>query len=101
MADLDVDGLLALAVDLARQAGTLLIEGLHQSRAEVDTKSSRTDMVTEMDVASEVSIVDGIRGARPHDAVLGEEGATAEGTSGVRWVIDPLDGTTNYLYGFP
>jgi myo-inositol-1(or 4)-monophosphatase len=101
MADLDADGLLGLAVDLARQAGTLLIEGLQRSRTEVHTKSSRTDMVTEMDLASQASIVDGLQRARPHDAVLGEEGAARDGTSGVRWVIDPLDGTTNYLYGFP
>src|SRR5437016_13439272 len=101
MADLDAEGLLRLAVDLARAAGTRLLEGLHRSRTDVETKSSRTDMVTEMDLASEASIVAGLRSARPHDAILGEEGADRAGTTGVRWVIDPLDGTTNYLYGFP
>ena len=101
MDDLDEDRLLHLAIDLAREAGALLLEGLHRARTEVDTKSSRTDMVTEMDLASEASIVAGLRRARPHDAILGEEGAASEGTTGVRWVIDPLDGTTNYLYGFP
>src|SRR5437016_2335904 len=101
MADLDAEGLLRLAVDLARAAGTLLLEGLHRSRTDVETKSSRTDMVTEMDQASEASIMAGLRSARPHDAILGEEGAARAGTTGVRWIIDPLDGTTNYLYGWP
>ncbi|HMC53124.1 MAG TPA: inositol monophosphatase family protein [Acidimicrobiales bacterium] len=101
MADLDVERLLGLAVDLARDAGALLLDGTHRSRTDVDTKSSRTDMVTEMDRASEASIVAGLRSARPQDAILGEEGTASAGTSGLRWVIDPLDGTTNYLYGFP
>ena len=56
-------------------------------------------MVTEMDRASERLLVDGILGARPDDGVLGEEGTDQAGTSGVRWILDPLDGTTNYLYG--
>jgi myo-inositol-1(or 4)-monophosphatase len=67
----------------------------------VETKSSPTDMVTEVDRASESLIVERILAARPDDGILGEEGAARDGTSGVRWVIDPLDGTTNYLYGFP
>jgi myo-inositol-1(or 4)-monophosphatase len=91
--------LLALATDLAGQAAALLMDGLGRARTSVRTKSSPTDMVTEMDRASERLIVDGIRAARPDDAVLGEEGTNRRGTSGLRWVIDPLDGTTNYLYG--
>jgi fructose-1,6-bisphosphatase/inositol monophosphatase family enzyme len=67
----------------------------------VSTKSSPTDMVTEMDRAAEAMIVSGIRAARPDDGIVGEEGADHEGTSGVRWLIDPIDGTTNYLYAFP
>ena len=58
-------------------------------------------MVSEVDEACERLIVEGIRGARPDDGILSEEGASADGTSGVRWVIDPIDGTTNYLYGHP
>jgi fructose-1,6-bisphosphatase/inositol monophosphatase family enzyme len=58
-------------------------------------------MVTEMDRASEALIVAGIEAARPDDGIVGEEGADREGTSGVRWLVDPIDGTTNYLYGFP
>ncbi|MGH9190283.1 MAG: inositol monophosphatase family protein [Acidimicrobiales bacterium] len=93
--------LLALAVRLAGQAGDLLLAGVGERRRDVATKTSGTDMVTDMDRAAEALIVQGIRAARPHDAILGEEGADRAGTSGVRWVIDPLDGTTNYLYGHP
>ena len=58
-------------------------------------------MVSDADRAAERLIVDGIRAARPDDGVLGEEGAAHEGRSGVRWIIDPLDGTTNFLYRIP
>ncbi|HEX2192638.1 MAG TPA: inositol monophosphatase family protein, partial [Acidimicrobiales bacterium] len=68
-------------------------------RSDVTTKTSATDMVTDMDRASEALIVEGLAKARADDAVLGEEGASRPGSSGVRWVIDPLDGTTNYMYG--
>jgi myo-inositol-1(or 4)-monophosphatase len=100
-ADADVEELLDLATGLARRAGTLLLDGLSRARSTVDTKSTGTDMVTEMDRASERLVVDGIVAARPDDAILGEEGTDRAGTSGVRWVVDPLDGTTNYLYAHP
>ena len=58
-------------------------------------------MVSEMDRGAERLLVEGILGARPYDGILGEEGTDTPGTSGVRWIIDPLDGTTNYLYGHP
>jgi myo-inositol-1(or 4)-monophosphatase len=64
-------------------------------------KSSATDMVSDADREAERAIVDLIRRERPEDGVVGEEGAATAGSSGRRWVIDPLDGTTNYLYGFP
>lgn len=95
----DPQDLLALATGLAAEAAALLVDGLTRARSLVDTKSTSTDMVTEMDRASERLIVDGILAARPDDGVLGEEGTDRPGTSGVRWVLDPLDGTTNYLYG--
>ncbi len=101
MPDIDPDELCRVAVELAEEAGELLVKGQDRVRTSVETKSSGTDMVTEMDRASERLIVDGILARRPGDGVLGEEGAARTGTSGVRWVIDPLDGTTNYLYGFP
>lgn len=97
----DLVALLDVAVDLATQAGDLLMDGFATRRATVGTKTSATDMVTDLDRASEQLIVDGLLAARPDDAILAEEGATREGTTGVRWVIDPLDGTTNYLYGLP
>jgi myo-inositol-1(or 4)-monophosphatase len=93
--------LLALAEDVARRAGALLGGAVGLVRAEIGTKSSLTDMVTEMDRASEALIVEGLLGPRPDDGMLGEEGTAVEGTSGVRWVVDPLDGTTNYLYELP
>ena len=97
----DTDALLELAVSAARDAGAFLLDGMSNVRTSVETKSSPTDMVTEMDRAAERLIVDAIRAARPGDGFLGEEGAAEAGDSGVRWIVDPLDGTTNYLYGFP
>jgi myo-inositol-1(or 4)-monophosphatase len=95
------DELLELAVELATKAGHLLQQGQARVRTVVETKSTRTDMVTEMDRASEALIADALRRRRPDDAVVGEEGTAASGLTGVEWVVDPLDGTTNYLYDFP
>ena len=97
----DPDELLALARPVAEAAGSLLLERAPRRRTDVGTKTSPTDMVTEMDRASEALVVEGLLRGRPDDGVLGEEGSARTGTSGVRWVVDPLDGTTNYLYGFP
>ena len=93
--------LLSLGIDLAARAGQLLLAEAPERKADVHTKSSRTDMVTAVDRASEALIVDALAEARPDDGILGEEGSHRDGRSGVRWVIDPLDGTTNYLYGYP
>jgi myo-inositol-1(or 4)-monophosphatase len=90
-----------LAEAVAREAGALLHDGLDAVRLDVGTKSSLTDMVTEMDRAAEALIVERLLGIRPDDGMLGEEGTDEPGTSGIRWVVDPLDGTTNYLYGLP
>ena len=90
-----------LAERTARTAGRILLDGLDQVRVDVRTKSSATDMVSEMDRAAEVAIEELLLGARPDDGMLGEEGTDRAGTSGVRWIVDPLDGTTNYLYGLP
>ena len=92
--------LLALASDLALQAGRVHAEG-RRDVLRIETKSSPTDLVSQIDKEAERLIVDGLRAARPDDAVLGEEGSLPDGTSGVRWVVDPLDGTTNYIYGYP
>jgi len=92
--------LLALAGDLAHDAGQVHVEGRrHALRTE--TKSSPTDIVSQIDKAAERLIVDRLARLRPDDALLAEEGSLSRGTSGVRWVIDPLDGTTNYIYGYP
>ncbi len=92
--------LLDLASRIAVQAGELIAEGLHRVRT-LDTKSSGTDLVTEMDKASEKLIVSLIDAERPDDGIIGEEGTSRAGTSGVRWVVDPIDGTTNYVYRHP
>jgi myo-inositol-1(or 4)-monophosphatase len=97
----DLPALLDLAVDLATRAGVMLMESFDSRHETVGTKTSSTDMVTDLDRASEALIVEGLTKVRPDDAILGEEGSSHDGTSGVRWVIDPLDGTTNYLYGLP
>lgn len=86
-----------LATEIAEEAGALLLERLPGERT-VETKSSIVDAVTEVDREAEALIVRRILEARPDDAIFGEEGANLAGTSGVRWVIDPLDGTVNYLY---
>ena len=93
--------LLDLAERVAREAGEMLLAGAGDLRVDVSTKTSGTDMVSEMDRASEALIVKGILAERPYDAILGEETGSRDGSSGVRWVIDPLDGTTNYLYRHP
>jgi myo-inositol-1(or 4)-monophosphatase len=114
--------LLRIAVEAASEAGRLLASWRGDVRPEViDTKSSPTDVVTEMDRRSEALITGRIRAVRPGDTVLGEEGGQTAGGSVspfpdwagagddgvppgprlVRWVVDPLDGTVNYLYGLP
>ena len=90
-----------LAADLAMRAGALISEARRSGAGDVDTKSTATDMVTEYDRASEQLIVESLRTARPDDAIVGEEGTADEGSSGISWLIDPIDGTTNFLYGLP
>src|SRR5207244_11135627 len=69
--------------------------------AGIRSKSSATDLVSEADERAEAAIVAAIRSKRPDDAIVAEEGSGAQGTSGVSWYVDPLDGTINYLYGIP
>lgn len=88
-----------LGARAARAAGALLLDGLDRVRTDVQTKSTSTDMVSEMDRAAEALLVEHLLGPRPDDGMIGEEGTDRPGTSGVRWIVDPLDGTTNYLYG--
>ncbi|MCW8217264.1 inositol monophosphatase family protein [Streptomyces griseolus] len=101
MTDPFLTELLDLALEAARRAGALLRDGRPADLGVAATKSSPIDVVTEMDIGAEKLITGFLSDRRPADGFLGEEGASAEGTSGVRWVIDPLDGTVNYLYGLP
>jgi myo-inositol-1(or 4)-monophosphatase len=90
-----------LAVELARRAGDIQRER-YETDISIETKSASIDLVTEVDRECEALIVAGIESARPADAILAEEGGGEDsGASGWRWVIDPLDGTTNYAHGFP
>ena len=97
----DPKELAGIASTIAEQAGRLLRASHDLAARTTSTKSSPVDMVSDVDRASETLIVQQILNARPDDAILGEEHGTRDGTTGVRWVIDPLDGTTNYLYGIP
>jgi myo-inositol-1(or 4)-monophosphatase len=96
-----LDQLAAVALDAAQGAAAILQEGFGGVRAAVSTKSSPTDMVSEMDRAAEAHIGAVLGQQRPDDGLLGEEGLDEPGTTGIRWVVDPLDGTTNYLFGIP
>jgi len=88
-----------LAVDLAESAAAL-VRRTHPGVVQVlETKSSEVDPVTAMDKSVEEYLVARLRAARPQDGILGEEGDSITGTSGYTWVIDPIDGTVNYLYG--
>jgi myo-inositol-1(or 4)-monophosphatase len=94
--------LLALAESLAREAGASLCDAFASlGSLEVSTKSTATDLVSGADVATEQLIRARLHEARPGDAILGEEGGEGEGTTGMRWVVDPLDGTVNFLFGIP
>ncbi|MEV0949378.1 inositol monophosphatase family protein [Promicromonospora sp. NPDC050249] len=94
-----VTALRDLAVRLATAAGALVREGRPERVVVAATKSSDVDPVTVMDRASEDLLREMIAAERPDDAILGEEGDDVAGTSGLTWVLDPIDGTVNYLYG--
>jgi myo-inositol-1(or 4)-monophosphatase len=93
--------LLDLAVGLAREAGDAALDGRRTSAVTAGTKSTPTDLVTAFDEAAERTIVDGLAAARPDDGVVGEEGTDRRGTSGIDWFVDPIDGTTNFVYDLP
>jgi myo-inositol-1(or 4)-monophosphatase len=89
-----------VAVDAARAAGRLLREELAGVRR-IAYKGTPTNLVTEMDQRAEGEILGRLRAAFPDDAILSEETGAAAGRSGRRWIVDPLDGTTNYTHGLP
>ncbi|MGK5555350.1 inositol monophosphatase family protein [Actinomadura kijaniata] len=94
--------LLELALATARETGRMLVDKRPATGPDVvRTKSSPTDVVTQMDRAAEEMVLQRIGAARPGDAFLGEEGGTQDGDGPVRWIVDPIDGTVNYLYDLP
>ncbi|MFL6135168.1 MAG: inositol monophosphatase family protein [Nocardioidaceae bacterium] len=95
------DDLLALAVEVAGEAAGLVRRRRREGVEVSGTKSSPVDIVTEVDKAAEKLIFDRLMSARPGDGFLGEEGASSESTTGVEWVVDPIDGTVNFVYGLP
>ena len=91
--------LLELALQVAQAAGELLMD--RPASFEISSKSTAIDIATQMDRASERLIVESLLAQRPNDGIIGEEGSSRDSTSGLTWVIDPVDGTVNYLYGLP
>jgi myo-inositol-1(or 4)-monophosphatase len=94
------DELLSVAREAARAAAAELMERFGYAQRDIRTKSGPTDPVSEADVSAERAIRDVLASRRPGDAILGEEGG-ATGAGRLRWVIDPLDGTVNFLFGIP
>jgi myo-inositol-1(or 4)-monophosphatase len=90
-------------LEIAREAASLAAavhRGARAGSLDIKTKASPVDLVTAIDSEAERQLVAAIRRARPDDAILGEEGTDLRGSSGVRWILDPLDGTTNFIYGY-
>jgi myo-inositol-1(or 4)-monophosphatase len=94
---------LAVAVEAAHAAAAILLERYEDARGPrgLQTKSTPTDLVSDADLAAEHAIRDVLARRRPDDSIMGEEGDDVTGTTGVRWLVDPLDGTVNYLFGIP
>jgi myo-inositol-1(or 4)-monophosphatase len=101
MTELKASEALALAIEAARDAGALLLDLWRSPATGIRSKSSATDLVSDADDRAERAIVATIRKRRPDDALVAEEGSSAQGSSGISWYVDPLDGTINYLYGIP
>lgn len=95
------EALARLALDIASEAGLLIAHRNASDAAVAATKTSATDVVTAMDQRSQSLIAQLLRAARPGDGFLGEEGADVAGTTGITWVVDPIDGTVNYVYDIP
>lgn len=96
------DELLAIAVRIAREAAETARRMRTEAITDVQTKSTDTDVVTAADKAVERQVVEALRRERPGDGVLGEEyGDSTAAAGGIRWILDPIDGTVNYLYGLP
>jgi fructose-1,6-bisphosphatase/inositol monophosphatase family enzyme len=90
-----------LAERAARAAGALLLESFGNEATKLEHKSSQTDLVSDADRTAEAQIANLLMAERPGDGLVAEEGGTRGEASPRRWIVDPLDGTTNYLYGHP
>ena len=86
---------------VATVTSSINIRTANELRTDIEKKSSSTDLVTALDQYIESVVVQFIRENRTSDGILGEEGASWSGTSGIRWIIDPIDGTSNFVYGVP
>lgn len=95
------DDLLRLAIDVAREAGAFVVDARRSGVEVADRKSSPVDVVTQVDRDSEALIRARLAEARPLDGFFGEEGGRGASESGLTWVVDPIDGTVNFLYGIP
>jgi myo-inositol-1(or 4)-monophosphatase len=93
--------LVNLGTSIAHEVGAVALAGRKRGLREVSTKSTSTDMVTEYDKLTEASIITALRAARPNDSIVAEEGGGHNGDSGITWFVDPIDGTTNFLYDLP
>lgn len=101
MTEHDSHALRDLALRTAREAGDLILRLRDEGVVVAGTKSSEIDIVTRADQAAEALVRERLLDARPDDGMVGEEGDHLGGTSGVVWIVDPIDGTVNYLYGLP
>jgi myo-inositol-1(or 4)-monophosphatase len=97
----ELSELLELAKRAANSAAAVHRSAIQEGGFTVYAKTSSSDLLTEVDRESERRLVAAIREARPNDEILGEEGANFDGDSGVRWLLDPLDGTTNFVHRYP
>jgi myo-inositol-1(or 4)-monophosphatase len=96
------DALLVVAIEAATGAGAMLAERVRRgAEHEISAKSTPTDLVSEADLASERMIRELLARRRPDDGFVGEEGDHTQGSSGLSWIVDPLDGTINFLFGIP
>ncbi len=94
--------LLAMAIEASELAGAMLLERFQHARTgKITSKSTPTDLVSEADLEAERAIRTLLQSRRPGDGILGEEDEERLGESGLRWVVDPLDGTINFLFGIP
>ena len=93
--------MLALAIEVAQSTGDLLTRRFAAPRSPLRSKTSPTDLVTAADLEAERHIRAMLADRRPQDGVLGEEGGDSGGESGIRWVVDPIDGTVNFVFGIP